>query len=156
MKRTYFACVIPHRCLCLTFVHMKARIQFAGKPLKQQKNMSKKILERQKKNNFYWTDDIHSYWHNLWKEEDIFSLTQKEVLSVITLGYFILRGYFNIAFLEVQENRHAYFDLLERHLLNKGEKLPGPMINRTNDQFTPQKTKEFGCKAIKVPQTIVR
>ena len=84
------------------------------------------LFSDEKKFNLDGLDGAAYYWHDLRKEEKIFSKRQQGGQSLMDWDGFDYRGQANITFPEGRMNATDYEDLLDIHLLPFGEEIGSP------------------------------
>jgi len=75
------------------------------------------IWSDEKKFNLDGPDGFASYWHDLRKEEILFSKRHTGGGSLMIWGCFNYNGKSSLAFISGRQDQHEYQDILERHLL---------------------------------------
>ena len=86
---------------------------------------SEVLYNDENKFNLDGPDGATYYWHDLRKEEKIFSKRQQGGQSLMVWAVFGYRGQTNITFPECRMNATDYQDLLNTHLLPFGEAIGG-------------------------------
>ena len=110
----------------LTDVHKTRRVAWARQHVTWKAKWKQVLFSNEKKFNLDGSDGAAYYWHDLRKEEKIFSKRQQGGQSLMVWAGFGYRGQTNIACPKGRMNATAYQDLLDIHLLPFGEAIGGP------------------------------
>ena len=109
----------------LTKAYKKERLAWAKQYMTWKAEWKQVLFSDEKKFNLDGPDGTAYYWHNLQKEEKIFSECQQGGKSVIVWAAFGYQGQTNLAFPSGRMDETDYQDLLEIHLLPFGEEIGG-------------------------------
>lgn len=110
----------------LTEYHKKRRVAWAKYHVTWKAQWKQVVFSDEKKFNLDGPDGAAYYWHDMRKEEKIFSKRQQGGKSLMVWAGFGYEGKTNIAFPTGRMKAIDYQELLEVHLLPFGERIGGP------------------------------
>ena len=110
----------------LTEKHKDARFDFALEHIIWEKEWSKVIFSDEKKFNLDGPDGFRYFWHDLRKEEEIFSKRVQGGGSVMIWAGFCATGKSYITFVESTMNSQKYVDMLQSSLVPFANEILGP------------------------------
>jgi len=101
----------------LTPAHKRARLEWARKCQTWRAKWRKIVWSDEKKFSLDGPDGFQYYWHDLRRDEEIYSTRQNGGGSVMIWAAFSSGGKSTLAFLRGRQNSEAYTHTLEQHLL---------------------------------------
>jgi transposase len=101
----------------LTRAHQLKRLQWARDRTTWSRTWRKVVFSDEKKFNLDGPDGFQYYWHDLRKEEEVFSKRQMGGGSVMVWGAFSYRGKSTLAILNGRQDSVAYVRTLQEYLL---------------------------------------
>ena len=109
----------------LTDTHRQARLDWAKKHMTWNKEWQNVVWSDEKKFNLDGPDGFSYYWHDLRKEQELFSSRAQGGGSVMIWGAFSLNGQSEICFIDTRLKALDYQNILKKHLVDIGEKIGG-------------------------------
>jgi hypothetical protein len=109
----------------LTDTHRQARMDWAKKHMTWNAEWQNVVWSDEKKFNLDGPDGFSYYWHDLRKEEVLFSRRAQGGGSVMILGAFSWNGQSEICFIDDRLKALDYQKILKKHLVDIGEKIGG-------------------------------
>jgi transposase len=108
----------------LTDTHKRARVDWAKTHMTWKSEWQKVIWSDEKKFNLDGPDGFSYYWHDIRKEEQIFSTRSHGGGSVMIWASFGWYGKSELCFIDGKMNAEGYRKVLQNHLLSFGSAIP--------------------------------
>ena len=109
----------------LTTVHKDLRLTWARDHMTWNNEWHKVVWSDEKKFNLDGPDGFSYYWHDLRKEEEIFSTRAQGGGSVMIWASFGWNGKSSICFVDGRMNSKGYREVLQKHLIDIGSCMGG-------------------------------
>lgn len=109
----------------LTDEHKRMRLKWARDHMTWNEEWQKVVWSDEKKFNLDGPDGLSYYWHDLRKDNILFSTRAHGGGSVMIWAAFGWNGQSEISFIESRLNAKGYQDVLKNHLINIGKKIGG-------------------------------
>lgn len=109
----------------LSDAHKQARLEWARDHMTWNKEWQKIVWSDEKKFNLDGPDGFSYYWHDLRKEELLFTTRSQGGGSVMIWASFGWNGQSDICFIETRLKANGYQNVLKNHLINIAKKIGG-------------------------------